>query len=140
MNTFRLARTLLAPCLLAAALSSCQTVPDADFLAADANKDRAIDKAELDQHVANRFMRSYDSNKDGGITFAEWKAVYPEADRAKYQRRDTDKNGKITMPELLVVLREHPTFGNLMQTLDKNGDKLVQPSEAKDFQKHMTEL
>ncbi len=44
------------------------------------------------------------------------------------------------MAELLPVVRANPTFGKLMESIDKNGDGVAQPAEAAEFRKHMPEL
>jgi Ca2+-binding EF-hand superfamily protein len=127
--------------LLLAALPACRTTAvDPEFLVADANGDGVIDAAELDDHVAARFLTAYDADGDKGISFEEWNAVNPEADRAKFKARDKNGDGKVDMAELLPVVRANPTFGKLMESIDKNGDGVAQPSEAAEFRKHMTEL
>ncbi|MFM7181528.1 MAG: hypothetical protein ACKO2G_08705 [Verrucomicrobiales bacterium] len=127
--------------LLLAALPACQTTTvDPEFLVADANSDGVIDAAELDDHVAARFMTAYDANGDKGISLAEWKAVNPEADGVRFKARDKNGDGKVAMDELLPVVRANPTFGKLMETIDKNGDGVAQPAEAGEFRNHMPEL
>lgn len=136
--TFSLAASAF---IFLAALPACRTTAvDPEFLAADANGDGVIDAAELDDHVAARFMTAYDADGDKGISFGEWAAVNPEADHAKFKARDKNGDGKITMDELLPVVRANPTFGKLMESIDKNGDGVAQPAEAAEFRKHMPEL
>lgn len=124
-----------------AILPACRTTGiDPEFLVADANGDGVIDASELDDHVAARFMTAYDADGDKGIRFEEWKAVNPDAARSKFKAADKNGDGKITMDELLPVVRANPTFGKLMESIDKNGDGVAQPSEIAEFRKHMPEL
>lgn len=124
-----------------ASLPACRTTAiDPEFLVADANGDGVIDASELDDHVAARFMTAYDANGDKGISFEEWKAVNPEAAPSKFKAADKNRDGKITMDELLPVVRANPTFGKLMESIDKNGDGVAQPSEIAEFRNHMPEL
>ena len=132
---------LASTILVLAALSACRSTPtDPEFLVADANSDGVIDASELDDHVAARFMSAYDHNGDKGISFEEWSAVAPEAQKGKINLRDKNKDGKITMDELLPVVRANPTFGKLMESIDQNGDGVAQPAETAKFRDHMAEL
>ena len=133
-------RFSLAAAACAVLIASCATAPSPLFLSADANIDGVVDKSELDDYLANRMMKAYDTNGDKGISFDEWHRVNPEATKAKFAKRDTNKDGKIDMAEQLVVVNANPTFGRLMESIDKNGDGVAQPKELEAFQSHMDEI
>ena len=130
----------LAAAACAIVLSSCATPPSPLFLSADANINGVIDKSELANYLANRMMTAYDTNGDKGITYAEWQRVNPAATKAKFATRDPNHDGKIDSAELLINMGKNPTFGRMMDSIDKNGDGVAQPKELDAFQAHMDEI
>ena len=142
MKNFQIsaARASLVLGTFALLTSSCATKPSADFMAADVNASKTLDQSEINHFVARQFMTNYDANKDGGVTFAEWQQMRPEADKKTFAKRDKNSDGKVDAEEMLSVVAANPTFGRLLETMDTNKDGAVQPAEGANFRKHMDEM
>lgn len=140
-------RPFLLPVVLMG-LVACQSTPDADpardtqreFKLADANGDGFIDGDELDDYMAHRFMIAYDKDGEPGVSFAELKAVNPEADLGTFKDRDRDGDGVINFEEMRRAIGMSPTFGRLMESIDTDGDGRASLEEMKAFSARMEEL
>jgi Ca2+-binding EF-hand superfamily protein len=133
---------LRAAALLAALiLPACQSTPGADeLLLGDANQDGVIDKGELLDYMAWRFLTAYDRDGDQKVSYAEWAAVQPQADRARFAKRDRDGDGSINLAEVRATVKDNPTFGRLMESIDTNGDGVADRRELAAFSTHADEL
>lgn len=121
--------TLLAACLLA----SC-TAPQPDsFARADANKDDKLSRKEASDAIVEAIFKSYDANKDGVLTFAEWKQSDDTADAGLFAQRDTNKDGKLTLEESKASADRQNVFGKVFKEADTNGDGLMSRDEAEAY-------
>lgn len=135
-----LATSLMLALPAALMFAACNTMPGAKPIPGDANGDGYLDAAELETHTTLRMMAVYDANGDGSISFAEWQVVSPEADKARFQRADANGDGGIDADELRAVVRRHPTFGRLMESVDTDGDGRASRAELDAFGGHIEEI
>jgi len=106
----------------------------------DADGDGYLDAAELETHITLRLVAVYDQDGDGKVSFEEWRAVAPEADRARFRRADTNSDGGVDFDEMRAVVRRHPTFGRLMESIDTDGDGRASRAELDAFGGHIEEI
>lgn len=107
---------------------------DRMFERADANKDGAIDKAEMDAARAARFAAA-DTNADGGLSLDEMKAMMGERSKRwserkmerRFNRLDADDDGKVTQAEMAAMFQKR---GDMFKRADADGDGRITRAEA----------
>lgn len=120
--------TLLAACLLAACNSPA---PQQDrFALADANKDYKISRKEASDTIVRGVFTTYDTNKDGKLTFAEWKKSDDTAEEKLFAERDTNRDGQMTLAEAQASADRQKIFASTFQEGDTDGDGLLNRDEA----------
>lgn len=123
--------TLLAACLLASCNS---TTPQPDsFARADVDKDDKLSRKEASDAAVASIFENYDANKDGRLTFAEWKQSDATADPDLFAQRDTNKDGKLTLEESKASADRQNFFGKVFKEADTNGDALMSRDEAEAY-------
>lgn len=118
-------------CLLLTAflLTSCREEADL-FHSLDANHDHRIVLAELEQGIAGGLFKTYDANRDGVISTAEWRRRDPEGEPVFMQQRDGNGDGRITREEALASIRRRPFTRQLLQQADHNRSGAIEQAEA----------
>ena len=78
---------------------------------------------------ANSGIMRYDTNKDGVVDRAEWKA----GQEARFKQLDTNKDGKLSLEEFAasVQVNAKETAAEVLQKLDANKDGKVSAEEFK---------
>lgn len=136
MRTLQVNRIgLVAAVLLAAACSS----PSFHHSAADANGDGKISLGEMSDLITREVFESSDTNRDGFVSFSEWRVVAPRLDAGRFRKRDGDGDGKVTLEEAIAATREQKTWYPLMEGLDDNADRVIDVEEAREFLREKTE-
>jgi Ca2+-binding EF-hand superfamily protein len=126
---------LLAPLLL----SACQTTqPDEDsfearFAKADLNKDGKLTREEVSDFVVHNIFEARDANNDGKLSPTEWWPDNDAEQRAMFTKRDTNKDGFVSLAEALAWGRANKGWGDIMKEADTNGDGFITPAEAKAY-------
>lgn len=122
---------ILAAVFTAAAFPSCSTSPEADsFALADANNDNKISRKEASDALVVSVHYAYDTNKDGNLTFAEWKEHESDASMQLFKRRDTDGNGAISLSEAQASADRQKVFSDVFKEADTNKDGLLSREEG----------
>lgn len=104
---------------------------------ADLNKNGKISTEELNKALVKAVFEAADENRDGSVTFEEWKQVFPDSTKKKFQAHDLGKNGSFTLEEALTYCKKHKTFDKLVGKVDSNGDGIIDKEEAGKFQDKM---
>jgi hypothetical protein len=81
-------------------------------LAAPDDPPASSDRSARSASAAPRGLMRYDTNKDGVVDRAEWKA----AQEARFKQLDTNKDGKLTQDELFA---RTPAVGNSVLPTDR---------------------
>ena len=118
---------ILLPALI---LTTCRDEADL-FRSLDLNHDRKIALTELEQGIAGGLFKTYDANKDGIITTAEWRRLDPAGEPAFMQQKDGNHDGRITMEEALASIRRRPFSREVFQQADHNRNGSIELAEAK---------
>ncbi len=129
-----LART--TTCLAIAAIAvvaSIATGCNRQFEKADANKNGKLETTELDTALAKSLHKAGDTNKDGSVTYTEWKAVYPKSNQATFNKYDTDGTSGLSLAESTAGLQGEGIFKKLSARIDTNKDGVIDKNEAATF-------
>ena len=128
---------MIRPLLIIASsafLASCRTSPPTSaFDLADADKDGRVTKAEFDNFMSDSTFLRYDANRDGKVTFEEWKAADPTADMPTFKAIDTDGSGGVSPEEGRAAVRRKRTFDGLFAEVDTRKDGVIDRSESANF-------
>lgn len=118
--------------VLAAALPSCSPSPGSvdNFALADIDNDNRISRKEASDALVISVHYAYDTNKDGNLTFAEWKENDSDASEALFKRRDTDGNGSISLSEAQASADRQRVFADVFKEADTNKDGLLSREEG----------
>lgn len=103
------------------------------FERADADDDQAISLRELSDYATLQAFEEGDTNRDGVLSFAEWRKLAPELDPAVFKRRDLNGDGRISREEALAFTREEKVFEPAFEGLDDDGDGIISGAEARQF-------
>jgi Ca2+-binding EF-hand superfamily protein len=120
----------LAACAAVLALASCG--PD-HFEVADLDGDGFLSKEEFGLALLEDIFATADADGDARITWEEWLAVDPEAQRAQFDQRDLDGDGAVTPEELKSFAGKRESFEHLFASIDTDGDGKIDRAEIKDF-------
>jgi Ca2+-binding EF-hand superfamily protein len=93
-------------------LSAAALVIAGPVLAAPDNMVAAPEKSNRASSAVPRGLMRYDTNKDGVVDRAEWRA----AQEARFKQLDTNKDGKLTQDELFA---RTPAVGNSVLPSDR---------------------
>lgn len=121
--------------LLAAslALSACQTTPPAQpdrFATADTNKDGKLTRIEVSDYEITNVFTGVDANKDGKVTRSEWNPRGDARDELLFVKRDTNKDGVVTLEEALIYARSAGSYDKVFNDGDTNKDNSISREEA----------
>jgi Ca2+-binding EF-hand superfamily protein len=103
------------------------------FEKADVNDDDRITLQELSDVVTLSVFEEGDEDRDGYLSFAEWRKLAPELDPAVFKTRDLNGDGRIDRKEALAFTRENKTFYPAFEGLDDDGDSVIDVEEAREF-------
>jgi Ca2+-binding EF-hand superfamily protein len=127
---------LLAPVVL---LSACQSTPmeedsfESRFAKADINKDGKLSREEVSDFVVHNIFDARDANSDGKLSPTEWWPDNDAEQRAMFNKRDTNKDGFVSLSEALAWGRANKGWGDIMKEADANSDGFVSATEAKAY-------
>jgi Ca2+-binding EF-hand superfamily protein len=123
---------MAALALLACGWAGC-TTHTSPFERTDADGDSRLEVPELEAALAEMVHRTGDLDGDGNMTFAEWKRVYPKADRRSFERYDANGSGGLTLGETKVAIDREKVFDKLLSKIDVNADGVIDKTEAATF-------
>ncbi len=63
-----------------------------------------------------------DANQDSKITFDEWKAANPDAEKRKFRQPDRNRDGAVTPQEAKRHFDRYGTLKDLFDRIDANND------------------
>lgn len=106
---------------------------------ADSNKDGKISTEELNQALVKAVFEAADENRNGSVTFEEWKLIFPEASKTEFHDTDLGKSGSFTLVEAFAYCEKQKTFDQLVKKIDSNGDGVIDKEEAGVFYDKMHE-
>ena len=127
-NIFRgLGAVLAGACTLL--LTSCATT---GFNKADTDASGVVSVEEFERYLLDTVYSEADSNGDAKLTFAEWKAAYPSAEKRKFRQPDTNGNGGITRAEAKAHFERTGVIEDLFRRIDtdKTGSVTVAEIDA----------
>jgi Ca2+-binding EF-hand superfamily protein len=94
----------------------------------DANKDGKLTQEEIDQN-RTQWHAQYDADKSGGLTLAEFEALWLKARRdqlvREYQQFDRDGDGNVTLDEYKMPL------ATMVAERDINGDGMLSQDDRR---------
>lgn len=127
---------------LALAFSSCATNPTSPrasveqrFKNYDLDDDGKITPEEYSDAATRIIFASFDENNDGVVTLKEWQDLEGKDSDARYDKIDTNGDGKVTLDEALTRTRKTKPFANDFPGIDTNKDGVVVLAEAKEYSK-----
>lgn len=113
--------------------------PEGQFEKIDANKDGFVTREEMRKmrqkqaQEKKKKLLAADKDKDGKVTLAEYKAVFPKANPKAFERLDTDKDGSLSAEEIKKIGARRG--GKDKDDKDGKGKDAPQASETKDDDK-----
>jgi Ca2+-binding EF-hand superfamily protein len=125
----------LLPCAAAVLVGACATTapPTGGPNLEDTNKDGKLDRNEFRNGLVNGRFSQLDINRDGRVTFQEWRVVDPTLARPTFDSRDADRDGAVSHAEAHASARRLGTTDTLFHLLDTNGDGFIDQTEAVDY-------
>jgi Ca2+-binding EF-hand superfamily protein len=93
---------------------------------ADRNDDGRIDRVEFLMQMSDAFYL-VDPDKDGSITFAEYRQVMAGADAKRLQGADRNKDGKVSLDEFRKAIAQD------FDVADRNDDGVLDLPEVEGF-------
>ena len=125
---------MFLPLALAAAFVSagCQTAGDR-FAKADKNKDGKLTSDEASDYVVISVFESLDANKDGVLALSECAVEGAPATVKDFQKRDLNKDGKVTREEAIQYGRTKGNVKKAFPQADKNKDGYLTRKEVREF-------
>lgn len=115
-----------------ALLSGCQTTEtDRDlFLQADGDKDGRLSMAEVKAVGLPRLFGRFDRDGDGSVTLADIRAIEPDFDEKEFTSRDLNRDGHVTYAEYRQVAEHKTSLIALFKKIDTNQDGFIDRKEA----------
>lgn len=134
---FRLSAGLPVIALVTASLALVSCGKKDLFNEADKNSDGLVDKAEFNSYMLGSIFGRADADGDGKVTFAEWRASNPDADKKVFDDLDADKNGSVSFAEASVQFIAKGTGDNLFDAVDADKDGRITREEAAAYMRKM---
>lgn len=106
---------------------------DDRFKSADSDGDSRLSREELADFMAYHLFHQRDLNRDGNLTLQEWWPGADEIERAGFDRRDGNSNGKVTLKEARLFSRSDPASEQTIRLADKDGDGLASWKEVNSY-------
>ncbi len=118
-----------------AGLSACKTTEtDQDlFLKADTNKDGKLSLAEVNRLGFPRLFGRFDRDGNGSVTLADVRVVEPGFKETEFVRRDLNKDGRVTFAEYRVVAERDGDIKVAFEKVDLNKDGQICRIEAEKY-------
>jgi len=120
--------TILGP-VAAILLSSCGTTPSI-FDKADSNSDQKLSTAEVEDMLIEGIFINTDTNNDGLVTLAEWSAQNAGDPPTLFASRDENKDGGVTFEEFRDHASETGMFTKVATEIDTDGNGYISPAES----------
>jgi hypothetical protein len=120
----------LTAAVLAGLLPACVREEKA-FTELDLNHDHRLSLSELQDAVATGVFNTYDANRDGVITKAEWRKKDPAGDGSFMRQRDLNRDGRLTRDEVSLYARRQGFCHDVLSQADRNGNGTIDAREAK---------
>ncbi|MGI9239694.1 MAG: EF-hand domain-containing protein [Verrucomicrobiales bacterium] len=127
------------PALALAAASSlivsCSTV--APFDVADGDDNENVSQDEFDRYVLEAIFTEADTNGDSKITFEEWRAANPDANKSKFKLPDSNGDSAVSPKELEGYFDREGKLVDLFNKIDTNNDGELDHAELQAFRDKM---
>ncbi|HSH38715.1 MAG TPA: EF-hand domain-containing protein [Chthoniobacterales bacterium] len=118
-------------------LSACQTTKAPSsaegFAQADSNKDARLDRGEASDYYVTSLFTGRDENRDGKLTWEEWKVLGHKESKAGFNAADKDKDGSLSLEEARVFGRKSGAFADTFRQADTDRDGYVTLEEARNL-------
>jgi len=114
---------------------ACRSVEtDRDlFLDADTNKDKQLSLGEVKALGLPRLFARFDTDGDGSVSLAEARAVQPDFDEKEFPSRDLNRDGRVTYAEYRQVAEHKTSLIKLCKKIDANKDGFIDGKEAEAY-------
>lgn len=123
--------TLIALVLLPLPLAVAQS-PER-FAKADTNHDKRLSLNEANAYLVGELFSSFDKNKDGKITKAEWLVSKDATQAEAFRVRDANADGTVILAEALAYGKKKGLAKELMDAADENKDGNLSSEEIKAY-------
>lgn len=131
MNPIHRFVTGIGTCATITLIAGCSSTDP--FAKLDANRDGSGSCAEFCAYMKQEVFTCVDANHDGKVTLAEWQAVNPKVDGAKFRRNDRDLDGSITRSEADAAFEREGSLEKLFGQIDTSGDGALSRAEVSTF-------
>ncbi len=113
-------------------LTACQTTEsDRDlFLQADADRDGRLSLAEVKAVGLPRLFARFDPDGDGTVSLSDVRAVQPDFDAQEFSARDLNRDGRVTFAEYRQVAEKQSVLEGLFAQIDTNRDGFIDRRES----------
>lgn len=103
---------------------------DATFKELDLNGNHKISLSEIQEAAVTGVFNTYDADRDGVITKAEWRKKDPAGDGSFMRQRDLNRDGKITREEALTFVKRQGFCHDVLGQADRNNNGTIDRKEA----------
>ncbi len=105
------------------------------FKMADTDGNGSISASEFERYMLEAIYAASDADGNAKITFAEWQAANPDADKDKFGAPDRNGDRSVTPAELKAHFARQGTMDDLFSKIDTDKSGSLSQDEVKVFKK-----
>ena len=104
---------------------------------ADKDHDGGVSFTEFDAYMKDAIFASFDANKDGVVTMAEWRAMNPSGPKSNFIKADRNGNGRVSKAESDAKMDKDGSMMQLFKKIDKDQSGKLSEAEIAAFKSLM---
>jgi Ca2+-binding EF-hand superfamily protein len=107
------------------------------FTMADTDKDDRVSPAEFGRYMLEAVYAEADADGNSQITYEEWQAANPDADKAKFYAPDKNGDKVVTPEEAKAHFTRQGTMNDLFKKMDTDNSGYLSRDEVVAFKEKM---